>query len=342
VPYAPTIVHIQIASGWLRITGLRASVQYLSHRGRRPGPGDDVRHLDGSRARNIGLTAAIAAMALLLAGPTASAATEAPPVADRANAASSVTTVNPGGVVRWPGREIDRCRLGDLQWQPWGDACWFPVDLLQAPGPLELERVRRGETERTTVTVANYPYPVQRLTVAPEMANPPANQLARIRREGEEVGAVWEAGGPPAFSLPLRSPLDPLPEARSFGSRRFFNDQPRDPHSGIDLSAARGTPVAATERGRVAIAADHFFSGKSVFIDHGDGLVTMYFHLDRIDVRAGESVERGQVIGTLGSTGRVTGPHLHFGVRWHGARVDPTVLLGDPTRVPEVGPGHPG
>jgi len=192
------------------------------------------------------------------------------------------------------------------------------------------------------VTVANYPYPVQRLTVAPEMANPPANQLARIRREGEEVGAVWEAGGPPAFSLPLRSPLDPLPEARSFGSRRFFNDQPRDPHSGIDLSAARGTPVAATERGRVAIAADHFFSGKSVFIDHGDGLVTMYFHLDRIDVRAGESVERGQVIGTLGSTGRVTGPHLHFGVRWHGARVDPTVLLGDPTRVPEVGPGHPG
>jgi murein DD-endopeptidase MepM/ murein hydrolase activator NlpD len=92
----------------------------------------------------------------------------------------------------------------------------------------------------------------------------------------------------------------------------------------------------------VAIAADHYFSGKSVFIDHGDGLVTMYFHLDRIDVRAGESVERGQVIGTLGSTGRVTGPHLHFGVRWHGARVDPTVLLGDPTRVPEVGPGHSG
>lgn len=342
VATAPAIVHLQFGWGWLRNEGLLALVRGLSHRGRRPGAGDDVQLLDSSRARRIGLAAALATVALLPAGPTTGAAAEARPTGGPGDAAAAAATVNPGGVVRWPGRDIDRCRLGDLQWQPWGDACWFPIDLLQPPGRLELERVRLGKTERMAVTVADYPYPVQRLTVAPEMATPPENQLGRIRREGEEVRAVWELGGPPAFSLPLEPPLDPLPEARSFGSRRYFNDQPRDPHSGIDLSAARGTPVVAAERGRVVIAADHYFSGNSVFIDHGDGLVTMYFHLDRVDVRAGQTVERGQVVGTVGSTGRVTGPHLHFGVRWHGARIDPVLLLSDPSRVPEVTPGAQG
>jgi murein DD-endopeptidase MepM/ murein hydrolase activator NlpD len=253
-----------------------------------------------------------------------------------------VTTVAPGGVVRWPGHGIDRCRLDGHQWPPWEGACWFAVDLLQEAGPLEVERDRLGSSERLTITVADYPYAVQQLRVAPEMADPPADQTDRIRRETERVGAVWGLGGTPLFRLPLGPPLDPMPKARSFGSRRIFNGQPRDPHSGVDLSASPGTPVLAAERGRVAIANDHYFSGQSVFIDHGGDLVTMYFHLDRIDVRDGEAVERGQVIGTVGSTGRVTGPHLHFGVRWHGARVDPAVLLGDPARVPVIGSDHPG
>jgi len=289
------------------------------------------------------VTAALAVLLLVPpAGPAAREAAGSPGAATSAGAPAAASSVAPGGVVRWPGRGIDHCRLGDLRWPPWDGACWFAVDLLQEAGPLVLERVRLGSSERLAVTVADYPYAVQRLRVAPEMADPPADQLDRIRLETERVGAVWSLGGTPLFRLPLGPPLAPMPNGRSFGSRRIFNGQPRDPHSGVDLSAPTGTPVLAAERGRVAIASDLYFSGNSVFIDHGGDLVTMYFHLDRIEVRDGEAVERGQVIGTVGSTGRVTGPHLHFGVRWHGARVDPALLLGDPARVPVVGSDHPG
>jgi murein DD-endopeptidase MepM/ murein hydrolase activator NlpD len=130
--------------------------------------------------------------------------------------------------------------------------------------------------------------------------------------------------------------MEPMPEARSFGSRRVFNDQPRGEHSGIDLSAATGTPVLAVGDGTVVLAADHFFSGRSVFIDHGDGLVSMYFHLDTIGVDTGDEIARGERLGTVGATGRVTGPHLHFGLRWRGARIDPMELIRPLDRVPAV------
>jgi Peptidase family M23 len=293
---------------------------------------------DGSSGRRNGLRIALLVLALVAGGVTDGNAADTSPTGARAGAAVAARAVSPGGVVRWSGHGIESCRLADLEWKPWADACWYPIDLLQEPGALTLRRTRRGASERFTVTVAGYPYPVQHLKVAPEMTNPPPEQLERIRRESERTSAVWWAGTPLAFQLPLRPPLEPLPEARSFGSRRVFNGEPRDPHGGVDLSAPKGTPVMAAERGRVVIAANHYFSGNSVFIDHGDDLVTVYFHLDRIDVIEGDAVERGQVIGTVGSTGRVTGPHLHFGARWHGARIDPTLLLGDPGRVPEIGP----
>lgn len=292
---------------------------------------------DRSSARRIGLHIVPLVLALAPASPMAGNPAAGSPTGARAGAAAAVTAVAPGSVVRWPGHGIESCRLGDREWPPWADACWFPIDLLQEPGPLTLHRTRRGSNERRTVTVAGYPYPVQHLKVAPEMADPPPDQLDRIRRENDRAAAVWELGGPRRFELPLRPPLEPLPDARSFGSRRVFNGQPRDPHSGVDLSAPKGTPVVAADRGRVVIAANHYFSGNSVFIDHGDDLVTVYFHLDQIEVREGENVERGQIIGTVGSTGRVTGPHLHLGARWHGARIDPTLLLGDPDAVQEIG-----
>jgi murein DD-endopeptidase MepM/ murein hydrolase activator NlpD len=213
-------------------------------------------------------------------------------------------------------------------WRPLDGACWYPVDLLTEPGPLDLERVRNGRHESAKVEVGPYPYPVQRLQVAPEMTNPPPAEGDRIRRERQQVRAVWYLGSEPVFELPLSPPLDPLPEARSFGARRVFNGEPRSPHAGIDLSGSVGTPVRAAAAGTVVIAADHYFAGNSVFIDHGDDLVTMYFHLDQILVDEGDRVGTDTVIGTVGATGRVTGPHLHFGVRWHGARIDPTILLG--------------
>jgi murein DD-endopeptidase MepM/ murein hydrolase activator NlpD len=126
---------------------------------------------------------------------------------------------------------------------------------------------------------------------------------------------------------------------RSFGARRFFNDQPRSPHSGIDLRAAAGTPVHAVGAGTVVLAAEHFFGGNSVYIDHGGGLISVSMHLSRMLVKQGERVTPGQVIGEVGATGRVTGPHLHFGVRWHGARVDPGLLLGPVAAIPTAAAG---
>jgi hypothetical protein len=262
----------------------------------------------------------VAALASWAAGP-------APAVAD---SAPEPVTIRPGGVVRWPGSEITSCRMGGADWRPLDGACWYPVDLLVEPGQLDLERVRDGRIERTAVEVGQYPYPVQRLQVAPEMANPPAEAADRIRRERQQVGAIWTLGSPPVFELPLSPPIDPLPTPRSFGSLRVFNGEPRSPHGGIDLSAEIGTPVRAAASGTVVIAARHYFAGNSVFIDHGDDLVTMYFHLDEILVAEGDRVGPETEIGTVGATGRVTGPHLHFGIRWHGARIDPTVLLSAP------------
>jgi murein DD-endopeptidase MepM/ murein hydrolase activator NlpD len=255
---------------------------------------------------------------------------------ERSPVLAKMVKANPGAVVRWTGAGIDSCSSGGSSWSPYDGACWFPIDVAAEPGRLEISRARAGTTERVSIQVAESPYPTQRLTVAPEMTTPPADQLERIAQEGQRVDALWRLGGPPAFELPLYPPLDPMPEPRSFGSRRVLNGEPRTPHSGVDLSAPRGTPVVAAARGRVAIAADHYFSGRSVFLDHGDDLVSMYFHLDRIDVREGELVQAGQPIGAVGSTGRSTGPHLHFGVRWHGARIDPALLLGDSVRILDI------
>jgi murein DD-endopeptidase MepM/ murein hydrolase activator NlpD len=160
--------------------------------------------------------------------------------------------------------------------------------------------------------------------------------LARVERENRETARLWTREGPRRFALPLGGPLDPLPQGGRFGHRRIINGRPRSPHGGSDYSAEGGTPVLAAADGEVAMVADQFFGGNSVFVDHGDGLISMYMHLSRVDVAEGQAVRRGERVGAVGSTGRATGPHLHFGVRWHGARVDPDLLLGEPEALPAV------
>jgi murein DD-endopeptidase MepM/ murein hydrolase activator NlpD len=160
--------------------------------------------------------------------------------------------------------------------------------------------------------------------------------LRRVERENREVAALWRRRGPRRFTLPLGAPLDPLPSGGRFGSRRIINGQPRSPHGGADYSVGEGATVRSVAEGTVVLVADHFFSGRSVFVDHGDGLLTMYFHLSRVDVEGGAEVGRGDTLGAVGATGRVTGPHLHFGVRWRGARVDPSLLL-DPAAIATIG-----
>lgn len=172
---------------------------------------------------------------------------------------------------------------------------------------------------------------VEKLTVAPAFVEPPASEMERIERERAEVGRVWAA--PPTarrWDAPFRLPVD-APIRPSFGARRVFNGRARSSHSGVDLAAPAGAPVAAPAPGTVALAEEMYFSGGTVILDHGGGLFTSYFHLSRIDVKVGDSLEAGDRLGAVGATGRATGPHLHWSARVNSARVNPLDLLHLPT-----------
>ncbi len=227
--------------------------------------------------------------------------------------------------------------MAGRSWAPLAGACWYPIDLLTPAGALTVTRRRATGEETARVEVGAYPYPTQELTVAPSQVDLSAEDLARDAREKAGIEEVWlRPEGPPRFSLPLSPPLEPLPAGGLFGARRVFNRQPRSPHSGADYTAPADTPVRAAAAGTVALTGEHFFAGNSVYLDHGAGLFTMYFHLSKIGVAPGQEVEAGEVIGAVGETGRATGPHLHFAVRWRGARVDPALLLGSPSKVPAL------
>lgn len=243
------------------------------------------------------------------------------------SAAESLPSVRPGGVVRWAGPELRECAVGERRWRPYDGACWYAIDL-DARGEVELVRRSSGGVASRRVAVADYPYPIQRLRVAEKYVSPPARELERIAAERARVVALFALETPRRYTLPLAPPLAALPTSARFGARREFNGQSRSPHSGADYSAASGAAVFAVAAGRVALVEDQYFAGRAVYIDHGDGLLSMSFHLSETLVATGDEVARGQPIGRVGATGRVTGPHLHFGLRWHGARVDPDLLVG--------------
>lgn len=254
-----------------------------------------------------------------------------------AQLAAGELEVAPGTVVRWGGTGVTACALGERTWAPLGDTCYFPVDLL-ATGRVVCTRTRNGQVERRTVRVGRYPYPEQRLRVPEKMVDLSPQDLARVERENARVATLWGREAPPRFSLPLAPPLPPPFSGTRFGTRRVFNGKPRNPHNGIDFRAPEGTPVTAVADGVVVLAEDHFFAGNSVYLDHGGGLISMYFHLAGLEVHEGQQLARGEVLGHVGSTGRATGAHLHFGVRWHGARIDPNLLFAPPERMPSLRP----
>jgi len=169
-------------------------------------------------------------------------------------------------------------------------------------------------------------FPTRRLTVAGRFVDPSREELDRIRREAARLETIFDTVTVPDRLDTFAQPLPGAPGS-NFGSRSIFNGEARAPHAGADFRGATGTPIAAPAAGRVVLAEDLFFTGQTVVIDHGVGLYSLLAHLSRIDVTPGQAVARGDVVGLLGATGRVTGPHLHWTVRLNGARVDPLRLV---------------
>jgi murein DD-endopeptidase MepM/ murein hydrolase activator NlpD len=184
-----------------------------------------------------------------------------------------------------------------------------------------------------TITVKARKFPVQRLSLPKSMVELSPDDERRANAEAARLRTLFDTIGPERlwrgrFTKPLASDA----KAEGFGSRRIINGKPRSPHSGADFSAPAGTPVVASGRGRVALVVEFFFGGRLVALDHGEGLYTLYMHLERADVAEGALVERGSIIGAVGSTGRATGPHLHWAAQLRRARIDPDTLLKLPVR----------
>lgn len=214
----------------------------------------------------------------------------------------------------------------------WTGQAILAVPLDTKPGTETLRarvvgQLKAAPTVTRAVAVVRAAYPEQRLTVEGKYVNPDKAALDRHEAERARVKAALALRTPERlWALPMARPV-PGDVSSLFGLRRVFNGEPRAPHRGLDLRGAAGEPVTACAAGRVVLAENHYFAGNSVYIDHGMGVVSMYFHLSATGVTPGQMVAQGQVIGKVGSTGRVTGPHLHFGMAVLGDMVDPQVLL---------------
>lgn len=270
---------------------------------------------------------ALPASRLVLAATPQTTATDAWPHASQV----------PGGIARLslgPAAARPAAHAGDVPLLVLGDVmAWTAlvgIPLAAVPGEASIAVQTEGGGQRQiTYTIAPKRYSEQHLKVAPRTVDLSPEDLARYERERDHQAMVMSTFTTP---LPLASTLRmrvPVPGRRSssFGLRRVFNGQARNPHSGMDIAAGSGTPVVAPLPGRVIDTGDYFFNGNTVWLDHGGGLLSMYCHLSAIAVVTGDVLKTGERLGAAGATGRVTGPHLHWGVMLNRTMVDPALFL---------------
>ncbi len=208
---------------------------------------------------------------------------------------------------------------------------WYAVvgiSLATKAGKKSLTVNNKTGTKTIYFDVHDKEYQTQHITIKDKRkVNPYKKDIDRIIKEKKTIVSAlrnWSDKDdvPLQFVLPVSGRF-----SSPFGLRRYFNEQARKPHSGLDIAAPEGTPILAPADGKIINTGDYFFNGNTIFIDHGQGLITMYCHMNSIDVKTGSRVKSGQQIGTIGMTGRVTGPHLHWGVSLNNARIEPKLLL---------------
>ena len=239
----------------------------------------------------------------------------------------TVTTIKPVDEVRVQafGRTFQAQRTAPTEWR-----ALVGIDLETKPGRYDVS-ITAGPSPagRLThlLTVLPKRFTTRTLRVDPSFVSPSPEALVEIKDDAERLSRVWMSSSEaPLWSGPFVPPV-PNPANSAFGTRSVFNGQPRNPHSGADFLSPAGTPVKAPNAGRIALAGDLYFTGNTVVVDHGAGLFSLFAHLRTIAVHESDMVSTGTVVGEVGSTGRVTGPHLHWTVRANDARVDPLSLL---------------
>ena len=210
--------------------------------------------------------------------------------------------------------------------EQWLAIIGIPLDQSLGPAEATIHRADNA-TARISFDVEPHAYREQHLTVSKSYVDLTEEQLARVGRERRIIDKALNNWRDTELNdISLNAPVSGK-RSSSFGLRRYFNEQPRSPHKGMDIAAVKGTPIVAPGDGVVTTTGDFYFNGNTVFVDHGQGFVTMYCHLDEIGVEGGQEVSSGTELGKVGATGRVTGPHLHFGTYLNGTAVDPALLL---------------